>query len=109
MAASAMTGPAGADEAPKSLKTPQSLLNLSALYYVDGKFENSIAAARESLKLRPNYPEAYNNISAAYRSLGKWDQAIEASQRSLALRPKFKSAQQNLAKAKEGKNEGTVP
>jgi tetratricopeptide (TPR) repeat protein len=103
MAASSMPGRAGANEALKSLKTPESLLNLSALYYTAGRFDSSIAAARESLTLRPNYPEAYNNISAAYRSLGKWDLAIEASRQSLALRPKFASAQQNLAKAEESK------
>jgi protein O-mannosyl-transferase len=103
MAASAMTGPGSADQALKLLKTPESLLNLSVLYYLAGKFEDSIAAARESLTLRPNYPEAYNNISAAYRSLGKWDLAIEASRQSLALRPKFQSARENLAKAEEGK------
>jgi Flp pilus assembly protein TadD len=75
------------------------------LYYQAGKFEKSIAAAREALTMRPTYPEAYNNISAAYRSLEKWDLAIEASRQSLALRPKFPSAQQNLAKAEEGKRD----
>jgi tetratricopeptide (TPR) repeat protein len=92
----------GSGDAVKSLKTPGNLLNLSALYYEAGQWDDSIDAAREALALQPNYPEAYNNIAANYRRLEKWDFAIEASRRALALRPGYRSAQRNLAEA-EGK------
>jgi len=58
--------------------TPEAYLDLSLKDYQVGNFEASIAAAKQALKLRPNYAEAYNNIAAAYNSMAKWDQGIQA-------------------------------
>jgi tetratricopeptide (TPR) repeat protein len=61
------------------------------------KFPESIAAAQEALKLRPDYAEAYNNIAAAYEEMHMWDRAIEEAQKALKIKPDFQLARNNLA------------
>ncbi|HEY1338370.1 MAG TPA: HAD family acid phosphatase [Bryobacteraceae bacterium] len=46
---------AGLASAPQSLQTPEVLLNLSVFYFQGGNPDRCIAAAKEALKLRPNY------------------------------------------------------
>lgn len=82
---------------PKSARTPDELLNESMQLNQAGKYEESIAAARAALKLRPNFPEAWNNIAAGYESEQKWDRAIDAAQHAIALKPDFQLAKNNLA------------
>jgi uncharacterized protein (TIGR02996 family) len=77
--------------------TPESYLNRSLVLYQQGKFEESIQAAREALKLRPDYSEAWNNIAAAYNSESKWDEGISAAERAVKLRPDNQLAKNNLA------------
>jgi tetratricopeptide (TPR) repeat protein len=72
-------------------------LSLSLLYHQAGQYWQSIGAAQEALRRRPDYAEAYNNIAAAYESLGMWNQAIEAAQEALRIRPDFQLARNNLA------------
>jgi tetratricopeptide (TPR) repeat protein len=67
------------------------------LYHQAGQYWQSIGAAQEALRRRPDYAEAYNNIAAAYESLGMWNQAIEAAQEALRIRPDFQLASNNLA------------
>jgi tetratricopeptide (TPR) repeat protein len=84
-----------------TLKAPapsaDTFLNESLALYRMGKFDDSIQAAREALKLRPDYPAAWNNIAAAYNSLGKWDDGIQAGQQAVRLDPNFQLAKNNLA------------
>ncbi len=85
-------------------------LNLSLVYCQTGRFQDCVHAAREALRLHPNYAEAYNNIAAAYQSMGRWDEAIEAAQHAIRLKPDFQLARNNLAyassqKALRGKQE----
>ena len=89
-------------------ETPEALLNLSALYYQIGRYEDAVAAAREVLALRPEYPEAYNNLAASLNSLQRWDEAAEASRKALQLRPQFGSARKNLARAEDGKEKSVA-
>jgi len=86
-----------AAEADRQQPTPESLVDLSNGYYKTGRFPECIAAARQAIALRPNYPEAYNNIAAAYISMGNWDEGIAAAQQAVHLRPDFQLAQNNLA------------
>jgi tetratricopeptide (TPR) repeat protein len=82
---------------PAGTKTPEDFLNDSLRLNQAGRFDESIAAARAALALRPNFPEAWNNIAAAYESEQKWDQAIDAAKRAIALKPDFQLAKNNLA------------
>jgi len=79
--------------------TPENYLNLSLFYYRSGRYEDCIRAAREALRLRPDYAEAYNNIAATYQSMGRWDDAIPAATEAIRLRPDFQLARNNLAYA----------
>jgi tetratricopeptide (TPR) repeat protein len=89
----AQSGNAG----PPQFNTPDDFLNLSVARYHAGQFAESIAAAREALRLNPQFAEAYNNIAAGFQSLGQWDDAIAAARHALKLKPDFELARNNLA------------
>jgi superkiller protein 3 len=80
--------------------TPESYLARSFRYFRNGRFEQSIAAAREALNLRPGYAEAWNNIGASYNSISRWADAIQACEQAIRLNPDFSLAQNNLIVAK---------
>lgn len=83
-------------------------LNQSLSLFQAGKFPESLAAAQEALKLRPDYPEAWNNIMAAHNSMFDWDNAIAAGERALQLKPDFALAQNNLAWARSHSGKSPV-
>ena len=83
--------------------TPENYLNLSLLYHNAKRYQDSINAAKQAIKLRPNYPEAYNNIAADYEDLHQWDPAIEAAKQAIKLDPNFQLAKNNLAWAESQK------
>lgn len=90
----------GLDAVRTSVRTapsPEGWLDLSLRLYNVGDFAGSIAAARDAVKLRPDYPEAFNNIAAAHNALGQWAEGIAAAQQALAIRPNFTLAHNNLA------------
>ncbi|MHB8880791.1 MAG: tetratricopeptide repeat protein [Thermodesulfovibrionales bacterium] len=87
-------------------KTPEIFLTLSLNYYRTGQFLKSIEAAREALKLRPDYDLAYNNICAAYNELKQWDKAIEAGEKAVQLNPDNQRARNNLSWARQQKMQG---
>ena len=72
-------------------------LNLSFEFFIQGRFSDSIDAAREALTLSPNYAKAYNNVAAAYAALARWDDAIQAAEQAISLEPDFQLARNNLA------------
>jgi tetratricopeptide (TPR) repeat protein len=78
-------------------------INISLAFYRAGKYDECISAAKEALKLQPNYATAYNNIAAAYAAMRKWDPAIEAAQQALKINPEFQLARNNLAWAQSQK------
>jgi len=87
----------------ESQPTPENYLNLSLLYHRAGRYQDSIAAAKNALRLKPDYAEAYNNIAAAYEGMQQWDQAIAAAQQALRLKPDFQLARNNLAYSEQQK------
>ena len=93
----------GAPPPAMPTQTAEDYLNLSLSHYRDGNFAESIAAARQALKLRPQFAEAYNNIAASLGSMGQWDDAIAAAQQALKLKPDFALARNNLAWDEEQK------
>ena len=84
--------------------SPEKLLELSTLYHQLGRYQDCIAAAKQAVRLRPNFAEAYNNMAAAYASLGQWDQTIWAASEALRIQPDFQFARNNLEFAKYQKN-----
>jgi protein O-mannosyl-transferase len=86
----------------------ESYLDQSLTYYQRGKFEESIQAAREALKLRPGYAEAWNNIAASYNSMLRWDDGIQAALEAVRLKPDLQLAKNNLSWAISRKQQAGV-
>jgi protein O-mannosyl-transferase len=92
----------GTPPAPAA-NTPEYFLNQSLAHYQAHRNQECIDAARQALKLRPDYADAYNNIAAAYASMGRWDDAIQNAQQALRIRPDYQLAKNNLAWAESEK------
>jgi tetratricopeptide (TPR) repeat protein len=83
--------------------TAEGCLNRSLALYQAGKFAESAEAAREALKLRPDYALAWNNIMAADNAMSRWDDAIAAGEKAVGLDPSSELARNNLALARAQK------
>ena len=99
LATSPIAAPGGQVE-----QTPERLLDISLAYYQAKRYEVSIDAARQALKLNPNYAEAYNNIAAAENALGHYSEGIRAAHEALRRKPDFALARNNLAWAESQQN-----
>ena len=100
--------PASLPTMAKTQQTPESWLATSLAYFQAGRFADCVNAAKEALKLRPDYAEAWNNVGACSNSLSQWDVGIEACKKAIQLKPDFQLARNNLAwaeteKAKAGR------
>lgn len=61
------------------------------------RYQECIEAAREALKLNPNYAEAYNNLGYCSGALGKFDEGVQYLNQALRIRPDFQLAKGNIA------------
>ena len=61
----------------------------------NGALEESVAAYREALRVRPVFPEALSNVAAALRALRRLDQAHSSATQALTLRPAYPRALNN--------------
>ncbi len=85
-----------AAEKAKKSPTSENYKTLSLSYFYEGKYQRSIDAAREALKLKANDPEAYNTMGCAYNLLNQFDKASEAFRTAVNIKPDFDLAQNNL-------------
>jgi len=85
----------------------ESYLNKSVVYHQQGRYQECVAAARQAIKVRPDYAEAYNNIGSAYNSMNEWDKAIVALEKALVIKPDFQLAKNNLTWAKSQKEKNS--
>ena len=83
-------------------KPPSADSYLAASYeaYQQGRFSESIAAAREALRLYPDLALAWNNMAASYNALGLFDDGLRAAQEAIRLQPDFPLAKNNFEWAK---------
>lgn len=86
-------------EQAKQNPTPENYLNLSLEYYNKKNYQGCIDAAKQALKLKPDYALAYNNIGSAYNAMGDWAQAEQALKQALKIQPGFSLAQNNYVLA----------
>jgi len=87
---------AAAEKTMQQAPAAGGLINLSLLYYQEGRYLECIRAAQRALQLAPASAEAYNNIAAAYNSMALWDQGIQAAREATRLKPDFEIAKNNL-------------
>ena len=64
---------------------------------VNGKLDEALSHARESVRLDPNNPRAHKNLGYILYRLGRLDEAIAAFQHAIALQPDYAEAHGNLA------------
>jgi tetratricopeptide (TPR) repeat protein len=81
----------------KSDPTADNYVSLSLAYYRAGRFSDTINAAKEAIKLKPDDAVAWNNEAAGYQGLEKWDDAIAAALKALEYKSDFQLAKNNLA------------
>lgn len=63
------------------------------------KYEASIAASSQAIKLMPSNAQTQNNLGEAYAALDRWDDARKAFERARSQNPTFAIAYVNLAGA----------
>jgi tetratricopeptide (TPR) repeat protein len=87
------------------------LVQRSADLYNAGKYQESIAASQEALKLNPRYALAYNNIAVDYLQLKMYDMALASVKQALQIQPDFALAGGNLTWIlnEQAKANGTAP
>jgi tetratricopeptide (TPR) repeat protein len=83
-------------------KPPSADSYLAASYeaWQQGRYSESIASAREALKLHPGLALAWNNMAASYNALGLFDDGMRSAQEAVRLQPDFALAKNNLEWAK---------
>ncbi|MBF0456983.1 MAG: tetratricopeptide repeat protein [Nitrospirae bacterium] len=77
----------------------EALLNLGAVYLMEGQPDKAIAAYNKALEINPNDYEASSNLGALYSSTGEHDKAIEACNKALEINSKYDGAWYNLGNA----------
>lgn len=80
-------------------------LDLSSELYRMGRYQDAIAAAQQSVALRPDFVAAYGNLSTAYEALHMWDEALRNAQQAFQLQPDFPMAKDNFDRILEEKQE----
>jgi tetratricopeptide (TPR) repeat protein len=70
-----------------------------------GELDEAIAAYREAIRLRPDFPFAHLNLGMALYGRGEVDEAIAAWREPIRLQPDYAQAHYNLGSAlhKQGK------
>ncbi len=73
------------------------LSSLSAVYYVDGKFEEAVKFAKKAISLNSDYAWAHSNLALAYAGVGKPAEAIAELKIAISLSPEVPDFYSNLA------------
>jgi serine/threonine protein kinase/tetratricopeptide (TPR) repeat protein len=59
---------------------------LGRVYYAKGQLDDAIAAYREAIKLKADFPEAYNYLGLALQAKGQTDDAIATYEEAIRLK-----------------------
>ncbi len=84
-------------------------LSRSLQLYQGGQYQESIAAAQESLKLKADYAPAYNNLAVANLQLKNYDEAIRNAREAIRVQPDYELAKNNLAWILREKQKADAP
>jgi tetratricopeptide (TPR) repeat protein len=69
---------------------------LAHSFYMQGKYDESIAQSYEALKIKPGYAVIHNGLGLALLQKGELDKAVEFFQQAIKLRPAYADAHANL-------------
>ncbi|KAL5055353.1 hypothetical protein RYX36_036035 [Vicia faba] len=75
--------------------------NLAGLFMESGDFNRALQYYKETVKLKPSFPDAYLDLGNVYKALGMPQEAIACYQHALQTRPNYGMAYGNLANEKE--------
>ena len=75
------------EDDPKNLVALDARLEDVITLYRSGQVEAAIAACEETLRRRPDMPQAYLQLAYMERSRGRLDSAVAASRQAVGLRP----------------------
>ena len=66
---------------------PRAYYNLGTAQQAAGRFEDAVAAYRQTLSLSPDYVDASHNLAVIYREQGQFDRAVATLREALSRRP----------------------
>lgn len=96
-----MKNPGNKPAVKKTDKSFAQLLNISAEYFNNGRYEECISACVEALEIEPASAVAYNNICISQYMLGNYAEAEKACKKALKIKPDFNLAANNMKMVKE--------
>jgi tetratricopeptide (TPR) repeat protein len=63
------------------------------------RYEESMEAYKQAIRIKPDYADAQNNLGFAYGKLGRYQESIEAYKQAVRIKPAYADAQNNLGNA----------
>jgi tetratricopeptide (TPR) repeat protein len=69
------------------------------VFIMKGQTDEAIGEYRESLRLRPSYPQAHDNLGNAFLIKGRTDEAISQFREAILFKPDYAIAHSNLGAA----------
>src|SRR5262249_20385785 len=79
--------------------------NLGEALYAKGRLDEAIAAFRQAIRLKKDFPEAHANLGEALAAKGQLDEAIAACREAIRLRGDDPDAHWNLGVALQAKGQ----
>lgn len=73
---------------------------LATVFFLNGKYKDSIKECQSSLSLNPNHFGAWNGLGMCLYNLGKYNEAIEPFQKALQIQPHATVNRQFIARCR---------
>lgn len=89
---------------------PEVLLQQAETFYIQGQYDQAIAACRRALDLKPNWPLVYVTMGNVSQGRGQIEEAIQCYTKALEYNPNLAQAHANLGSMfyKQGKLESAI-
>ncbi len=86
-------------------KWAEPINKLATVYYLQKRYEESLALCRQVVRMKPDHFGAWQGIGLCAAQLGQWETALEAARNALRLQPKNATCleQVRLLEGKVGK------
>lgn len=81
-------------------KFPEGHNKLATIFFLNGKYKDSLKECRISLNLNPNHFGAWNGMGMCLYNLGQYNDAISAFAKALAIQPHAPANRQFIARCR---------